>query len=503
MSTKTLPERPNLAQLKLQAKELHALHRERRRAAAARIAAHHPRFAKAEAQSVLDASSPFRLADAQLVVAREYGFTSWGALKQFVEIGERVAKLTPHPRFGEAVGALVSGDITTLSRLLDEHPELVRARTNLDPPHGYFSAATLLHHVAWNPSREEHVPSNIVDIARLLIDRGADVEASTLGRSGGTTMGLVITSRMASEANVSGPLIDLLRDRGATLDLGTTESVIPDWGAMNVLDAPLANHAPRAAEKLIELGAKADVCAAAALGRMDLLRGSFDEEGRLRVPSVHHGTVLTHRDAIGLALLFAYVNNKRDAVDFLLERDGNWNMIGVNNGTAMHRAAWGGDLDMVKRLVAKGADVSNRNNPFNSTPLSWAQHNVQREVFDWLRANTRVDLHDAVGFNLREHAEARCRDDAASVNRRLDQWEAPQCTPLYWAAWTKIYDNDGEHSFEEADKEYLVRLLLDHGADPNIVAGDGYAPLDVARTAGASRIVALLEERGAKAAAEL
>jgi len=204
-----------------------------------------------------------------------------------------------------------------------------------------------------------------------------------------------------------------------------------------------------------------------------------------------------------LALLFAYVNNKRDAVDFLLERDGNWNMIGVNNGTAMHRAAWGGDLDMVKRLVAKGADVSNRDNPFNSTPLSWAQHNVQREVFDWLRGNTRVDLHDAVGFNLREHAEARCRDDAASVNRRLDQWEAPQCTPLYWAAWTKIYDNDGEHSFEEADKEYLVRLLLDHGADPNIVAGDAYAPLDVARTAGASRIVALLEERGAKAAAEL
>ena len=103
MSTKTLPERPNLAQLKLQAKELHALHRERRRAAAARIAAHHPRFAKAEAQSVLDASPPFRLADAQLVVAREYGFTSWGALKQFVEIGERVAKLTPHPRFDEEV----------------------------------------------------------------------------------------------------------------------------------------------------------------------------------------------------------------------------------------------------------------------------------------------------------------------------------------------------------------------------------------------------------------
>jgi len=501
MSTKTLPERPNLAQLKLQAKELHTMHRQRRHAAAARIAAHHPRFARAEPQSVLDA--PFKLADAQLVVAREYGFTSWGDLKHYLDIDARVAKFTPHPRFADALGALVSGDVAALARLLDEHPELVRARTNLEPPHGYFSAATLLHHVAWNPSREEPVPANIVDIARLLLDRGADVDATTLGRSGGTTMGLVITSRMASEANVSGPLIDLLRERGATLDLGTSEAVIPDWGAMNVLDAPLANHAPRAAEKLIELGSRADVCAAAALGRMDLLRASFDQGGRLRVPSVHHGGVLSQRDAVGLALLFAYVNDKRDAVEFLFGHDGNWNMTGVNNGTVMHRAAWGGDLAMVKRLVSKGADVSNRDNPFNSTPLSWAQHNLQREVFEWMRDNCRVDLHDAVGFNLREHAEARVREDPALVNTRLDQWEAPQCTPLYWAAWTKIYDNEGEHSFDEADKEYLVRLLLDHGADPNIVAGDGYAPLDVAQTAGASRIVALLEERGAKSAAEL
>jgi len=447
--------------------------------------------------------APFKLADAQLVVAREYGFESWGALKHLVDLGSRVAKLVPHPRFPEALAALEAGDVARLTSLLSKHPELVRARTNLEPPYGYFAAATLLHHVAWNPSRKAPVPANIVEVARLLLDRGAEADALTLGRSGGTTMGLVITSRMASEANVSGPLIELLLSRGATLDLGTSEQVIPDWGAMNVLDVPLSNHAPRAAEKLIELGARADICAAAALGRVDLLRAAFDDQGRLRVPSVHHGKALSQRDAIGLALLFAYVNQRGEAVELLFDYDGNWDMTGVNSGTAMHRAAWAGDLAMVRRLVARGADVSNRDNPFNSTPLSWAQHNMQQEVFEWIRTNCRVDLHDAVGFNLREHAETRIREDPASVNRRLDQWEAPQCTPLYWAAWTKIYDNNGEHSFAEADKEYLVRLLLDHGADPNIVAGDGYAPLDVARTAGASHIVALLQDRGAKPASEL
>jgi ankyrin repeat protein len=501
MPTKSLPEHPSLAQLELEANELQRLHGEHRQAAAARIVAYHPRFKQRDVASVL--SEPLQPDDYRLVVAREYGFERWAALQHEVETDARLVAFTPHPKFSDAVAAIRSGNIGRLEQLLGEHPELVTARTNLDRRHGYFAGATLLHHVAWNPSQHEPVPSNIVDIARLLLDRGADVNASTLGRNAGNTMGLVVTSRMASEANVSGPLIDLLRERGSTLDLQTTEAVIPEWGTQHVLDTALSNHAPRAAEKLIALGAKPDVCSAAALGRMDLLRTFFDANGKLTSLPRRHGNVLSERDAIGLALLFAYVNRRSEAVDFLLEKDGNWNMTGVNNGAVLHRAAFDGDLAMVKRLVAKGADMSNRDNPFNSTPLSWAQHNRQRAVFDWMVANCAIDLHEAVGNNLHEHVKARLREDPSSVNRRLDHWEAPQCTPLYWAGWTKIYDVVGEHVWPEADRVELVRLLLDAGGDPNIVAGDGKAPLDVARAAGATHVVALLEEHGARSAAEL
>jgi hypothetical protein len=501
MPTRTLPKRPSLTQLRLQAKELQTLHRQKRLPAAARIIANHPRFRSRSPSATLDA--PLKLADAQLVIAREYGFESWASLKHVVETERRVAAFTPHPRFDEAVDAIVAGDVVKLGALLDAHPELVHARTNLEPPYGYFTGATLLHHVAWNPSRTEPVPATIVDIARLLLDRGAEVDAVTLGRNGGTTMGLIVTSRMASEANASGPLMALLIERGATIGLEAISSVIPDWGDRNVLDAPLANHAPRAAQKLIELGARPDVCAAAALGDMDLLKRFFGKDGRLLERPRRHGKLMSEADAIGLALLFAYVNRRPNAVDFLLEKDGNWNMTGVNNGAVLHRAAWDGDLAMVRRLVAKGADMRNRDNPFHSTPLSWAQHNRQREVFDWMRANCAIDLHEAVGHNLREHVEARLREDPASVNKRLDNWETPQSTPLYWAAWTKISDVDGEHAWDEGEREDLVRYLLDHGADPNIVAGDGYTALDVARTAGAKRIVRLLEERGAKSSSEL
>jgi ankyrin repeat protein len=261
--------------------------------------------------------------------------------------------------FADAVAALDAGDLDRLRALLAAEPALVHARTNLEEPYHYFSGATLLHHVAGNPDRGTGYPANIVEAARLLLDSGADVHAKTFHPNGGTTMALVITSRQASDANASGPLIDLLLEYGAELDLSD-------------LTPPLANHAPRAAEKMIELGAEVTLNAAAALGWLD----------RVRELSVG-----ADRDAIGLALLFAYVNRRQAVVDYLIERDGNWNMTGVNNGTALHRAAWAGDLPMVERLVAKGADVNNRDNPYHGTPLEWAEHAGQEEVVRWLRGN--------------------------------------------------------------------------------------------------------------------
>ena len=499
--SQSLPARPSLAQLKRRASELLKAQRARKASAAARIIANHPRFRQREAQAAFDAN--FALADAQLVVAREYGFESWAALKHRVEIGDGLAGFKPHPVFDDARAALVAGDIDRLRALLDRYPDLMHARTNLEPPYHYFTAATLLHHVAWNPSRDEPVPPNIVDIARLLLERGSDPDAVTIGPSAGTTMGLIATSRMASEANASGPLIDVLLEFGAKLNLKNQKSIIPGWGDQDIFTGSLANHAPRAAEKLIELGAKPDMIVAAALGRLDMLKSFFRSDGHLHELPNRNGKQLSERDAIGLAALFAYVNHHPAVVDFLLDHDGNWNMIGVNNGTLLHRAAWDGDIDMLKRLVARGADTNNRENPFHSTPLSWAQHNKQQAAFDWIRSHTKVDIHDAVGFNLREDVEGRVREDPACVNKRLDQWDVPQSTPLYWAAWTRIHDVDGEHVWDEGERLALVQFLVEHGADPNIVAGDGYAALDVALTAGATSIVEYLRSRGAKSAGDM
>jgi len=158
---------------------------------------------------------------------------------------------------------------------------------------------------------------------------------------------------------------------------------------------------------------------------------------------------------------------------------------------------------MLRRLIARGADIYNRDNPWSSTPLSWAQHNRQAEVFDWMRANCRIDLHEAVGFGLREHVEARLREDPSSVNRQIDHWEVPRSTPLHWAAWPSVDDVEGTHPHDVDARVTLVTMLLDAGADPNLVSGIGWTALDFALAGKAERVAALLRQHGAKRASEL
>jgi ankyrin repeat protein len=477
MPLRSLPDRPDLDQLKRQARELQRAHRGGLLSAAARIAGHHPQLRNRGLREVLD--GPFTLADSQLVIAREYGFASWAKLKHHAEVARRCASLRPNPKLGDAIAALDAGELDRLRTLLGEDPLLVHARGELDPPYGYFTGATLLHHIAANPYRVP-LPTNIVEVARLLLDAGADPNALTLSPGGGnTTMGLIITSAHCSEVGAAAPLMDLLLARGAKLDVRSPEA----------LRDSITNYGFQAAEKMIQLGATMDILAAAALGRLDLVRALFDAEGHLTALPLREGKPLSERDAIGLAFLHAYVGREPEVADFLLERDGNWNMIGVNNGTALHRATSGGDLPMVQRLVQKGADLNDRNNPFCATPISWADHAHQQEVFNWMRTHCPVDLHDAVCFDLPEHLEARLAEDPRALDRPIDQWHVPQSTPLYWAAYL--------------GKTQLARRLLQKGADPNRLAGDGRTALDLAEEKGHTETATLLREHGARRTAEL
>src|SRR4051795_2147087 len=147
------------------------------------------------------------LAGAQLFIARCHGFASWPKFAKHLEALARTNSPVSH--FEAAVDAVVSGNIAVLEKLLLEHPELVRMRSTRE------HRSTLLHYVSANGVEDfrQKTPANIAEIARLLLDAGADVDATSDDYGGGcTTLGLVATSVHPEKAGVQVPLMEALLD---------------------------------------------------------------------------------------------------------------------------------------------------------------------------------------------------------------------------------------------------------------------------------------------------
>ncbi len=83
MQNQSLPERPNLRQLKIQAKELLGSFQAHHPSAVAGFRRFHPRFSGDD--SPVSSTKAPSLSDAQLVLARTYGFGSWTKLKAYVD----------------------------------------------------------------------------------------------------------------------------------------------------------------------------------------------------------------------------------------------------------------------------------------------------------------------------------------------------------------------------------------------------------------------------------
>jgi ankyrin repeat protein len=136
---RTLPDRPDLAQLKRQAKELLRAFIAGDAAAVAEVNAHYQRADAAR----------FALHDAQLVVARSFGYASWPRLKAYVD-GVTVSRL---------IDAVRAGDLDTVRLMVEARPELV----DLDAAENDEHRA--LHHAVLRRQPE---------MVRFLMQHGAD-----------------------------------------------------------------------------------------------------------------------------------------------------------------------------------------------------------------------------------------------------------------------------------------------------------------------------------------
>lgn len=295
--------------------------------------------------------------DARTILVRSHHFENWdqfamhdGALK---DGASTVA------RFERAVDAIVAGNAPVLEELLRHDPDLIRARS-IRRHH-----SMLLHYVGANgvEAFRQRTPPNAVQMAEMLLEAGADVDAVADMYGGGcTTLGLVATSIHPKVAGVLHALIDVLLAHGARLESRGAGRATP------LVNGCLANGRGDAAEFLASRGAPLDLEAAAGVGRLDLVKSFFNPDGSL----AENATASQMKDGFTWACEYG----RTHVVEYLLDRgiDAGERLSRPHGQTGLHWAAYGGHLDTVNALLRRRAPLDVKDGSFGGTPLGWALH---------------------------------------------------------------------------------------------------------------------------------
>lgn len=229
----------------------------------------------------------------------------------------------------DMLDAAEHGDTTRLSALLEESPELVNTS-------GEYNK-TPLHWAA---------EKNFRDVADLLIQAGADVNARTIW---GSTP-LEWAGIMGSTA-----VADLLLEHGAS---GLSLSIAAGLGRLEEV------------RSLCEQSASLE-----GLGIPKRPHDSNDERGW--PPDTAH----MQGDVLGEAFQLACRNGHLEVARYLLDRGADVNAKGYFGGTGLHWAALNGHREMVVYLLDQEVDLTIRDHGFKSTAAGWASEGGHDDIY--------------------------------------------------------------------------------------------------------------------------
>src|SRR5262245_46974861 len=240
-AVRPIPSNPNLEFDRNQAKALLAAAQRGEASAMQRFRASHPRFGST-GDAPSQGGGAMALHDAQLVVAREYGFASWPRWKQFVE----TRRLDRAQRAAALIKAACSNDVRTARVLLEAEPDLasfdlytacacgeaaaVERFLERDPAAsrrkgGSLDVEPILYACFSRFLRADPVRRDgIVQSARLLLEHGADPNSSYWMESNGERW---LQSTLYGAAGIANnvQLTTLLLDAGARINSEDKEAI--------------------------------------------------------------------------------------------------------------------------------------------------------------------------------------------------------------------------------------------------------------------------------------
>jgi ankyrin repeat protein len=415
-----LPARPSPEHLRKQAKDLLRLARAGDPAALDRLRGVIPRLGDPA------------LADAQFVVAREYGFENWAALAQHVERVNPTAAATGRPPIrpvelrssvtiqlpdgGSAPSDTVwemflathAGDLARVKALVARYPGLARHEYNYTPP---------IHFAA----REGHAP-----LVRFLLEHGADAAYQSYPFQDS----LLTIAEDREHAAVARVIREHLGTRFAITDGMAAILDAARQGDLSRVEAEL-RHDRSLSRGSNEIG-MTPLHAAANNGHIDVVRALLDAGADVNAlmgdgyRPIHAALMPRGRDPRPSPQASAAI------ADVLLQRGSDYSIV-----TALLR----GDREFAIDALRRDPSLANFEDTCHRRPISIAAH----------------------------------RDDVEMVKLLLDHGADPNLpeegAPRGHALWDAIYHKRRE----------MARLLVEHGADPNAMVESSGTPMMHAR----------------------
>lgn len=542
---KHLPPRPSLEQLKKQAKAIVKGHRSGDSAVIARILKHHPDWRGATSARVK--ASQFALRDAQLLIAREYGFSSWAKLK--LHILSQKADPSTEELSKALRGAAGGGNLARLKELLDAHPAIIDER-------GGLGVRTALHFAVFGERREaikllleRGANPNVrcegdyayplhfaaekqnFEIIRLLIEHGAD----PVGEGDYHELGVLGWLTVWETIEADPKIVKYLLAHGARHNIfsavatGAVDAIreLVQKSPANLerrmeltnkrrypLHLAVIKKQPASVKTLLELGANIEsldesfftpLDQAGLLGDSKIARILLDRGAKVRLPAAMglnrpadiQRLLKNEPDSLrpgrrwGNLIVRAAERSSGEVIERLLRAGANVNVrdnpkTAVDNTsgyTPLHAAAFNGNLSAVKVLLARGADSTAREEKYRGTPGSWAAYAGHPEVHQ-LIIQGPVDLFEAIENGLHGRIEEIFAVDRHALERPFRDYA--------------IYPADAQPWYTPLvfavmrSRADTVRVLLACGANARVQSPNGKGLAELAEERGSPDIAALL-----------